>query len=169
MKISLIVAMASNRAIGFNNQLPWHLSADLKRFKQLTLGHPILMGRKTHESISRALPGRQNLIITRNADYQATGCLVFNELSAALAHCKDDAELFVIGGGSLYVDMLPVTDTIYLTQIDEAFAGDAFFPEIPHKQWREIERIDITDDAAVSFNYSFIKLVRCCQSDDVRE
>src|SRR5512136_2076167 len=98
MKISLIVAMASNRAIGLNNQMPWHLSADLKKFKKITMGAPILMGRKTYESIGRPLPGRTNIIISRNPDYRQEGCLVFNDIEKALAYCRDAEEVFVIGG-----------------------------------------------------------------------
>lgn len=160
MKISLIVAMANNRTIGINNQLPWHLSADLKRFKQLTMGSPILMGRKTHESIGRPLPGRDNLILSRNANYQAVGCLTFNSLDSILAHCQNLAELFVIGGSSLYTEILSKADYIYLTAIDQDFAGDTFFPDIPTAQWQEIERITITDDPSVNFSYHFIKLAR---------
>lgn len=152
--------MASNRTIGINNQMPWHLSADLKRFKQLTLGNPILMGRKTHESIGRPLPGRVNIIISRNPDYHAIGCEVFNESAAALAHCQAYPELFVIGGSSLYASMLPRADFIYLTAIHQAFAGDTFFPDIPCEHWQEIERADINDDPNVPFNYSFIKLAK---------
>ncbi|NOT83682.1 MAG: dihydrofolate reductase [Methylococcaceae bacterium] len=160
MKISLIVAMASNRTIGINNQLPWHLSADLKRFKQLTLGNPILMGRKTHESIGRPLPGRINIIISRNPDYHPNGCEVFNDSAAALEYCQAYPELFVIGGSSLYASILPRADFIYLTAIHQTFAGDTFFPAIPHEQWQAIERVDINDDASVPFSYSFIKLAR---------
>lgn len=165
MKISLIVAMANNRSIGINNQLPWHLSADLKRFKQLTMGNPILMGRKTHESIGRPLPGRDNLIITHNVDYQAAGCLIFHNLADILLHCRDRSELFVIGGSSLYNDLLPLADTIYLTAIDQNFAGDTFFPEILRTQWQEIERVTVTNDTSVNFTYHFIKLARLPTTD----
>ncbi|MFI3119729.1 MAG: dihydrofolate reductase, partial [Methylococcaceae bacterium] len=117
MKISLIVAMASNRAIGLNNQIPWHLSADLKKFKKITMGAPILMGRKTYESIGRPLPGRSNIIISRNPEYRQAGCLVFNDIEQALESCRDHAEVFVIGGSDFYRSMLAVADTLYLTQI----------------------------------------------------
>lgn len=160
MKLSLIVAMAHNRTIGLNNQLPWHLSADLKRFKQLTMGNPILMGRKTHESIGRPLPGRPNLIISQNTRYQAPGCLVFNDIASALAHCQDYAELFVIGGASLYEAMLPQADYIYLTEIEQDFAGDTYFPDISPRQWQENELVTITNDPTVNFSYSFSKLTR---------
>lgn len=158
MKISLIVAMASNRAIGLNNRMPWHLSADLKKFKQITMGAPILMGRKTYESIGRPLPGRTNIIISRNPSYSQPGCLVFNDIDQALKSCGDAKEVFVIGGSDFYKSMLPVADTLYLTQIHREFQGDTFFPEIDADQWVEVEREDIQDDPDVAFSYSFLKL-----------
>lgn len=160
MKISLIVAMTPSRVIGINNQLPWHLSADLKRFKQLTLGHPILMGRKTYESIGRPLPGRTNLVVTRNPCYSAPGCLVFTSIAAALAHCVNEAEVFVIGGASFYSHLLPQADYLYITAIHQEFAGDTYFPAFAAEHWTEIAREDITNDTSVNFNYSFIKLAR---------
>lgn len=160
MKISLIVAMASNRVIGLNNQLPWHLSADLKKFKHITMGHPILMGRKTFDSIGRPLPGRTNIVISRDPDFHASDCLVFNDIPSALKYFRDEAELFVIGGASFYAALLPLADCIYLTAIHQDFSGDTFFPEMSDKDWQEITREDITDDPTVPFRYSFIKLVR---------
>ena len=160
MKISLIVAMATNRIIGINKQMPWHLSADLKKFKQITLGNPILMGRKTHESIGRALPGRRNLVISRNGDYQPAGCEVFNDIQQAITSCENAQELFVIGGASFYESMLPHADFIYLTEIHQIFTGDTSFPEINPDQWQEIAREDINDDTQVDFSYSFVKLQR---------
>lgn len=158
MKISLIVAMASNRVIGVDNKMPWHLSADLKKFKQITMGSPILMGRNTFESIGRPLPGRRNIIISRNPDYRQAGCDVFNNLQAALESCEDDEELFVIGGAKLYKTMLPHADYMYLTEIEKAFEGDTFFPDFDRENWREIDRQDVSDDDSVDFNYSFITL-----------
>jgi dihydrofolate reductase len=158
MKISLIVAMASNRAIGLNNQMPWHLSADLKKFKKITMGSPILMGRKTYESIGRPLPGRTNIIISRNPSYSQPGCLVFNDIDQALASCSDVEEVFVIGGSDFYQAMLPVADTLYLTLIHQEFPGDTFFPELDMAQWIEVEREDIQDDPDAAFSYSFLKL-----------
>jgi dihydrofolate reductase len=158
MKISLIVAMASNRVIGLNNKMPWHLSADLKKFKKITMGSPILMGRKTYESIGRPLPGRTNIIISRNLDYQQDGCLVFNDLNAALKKIGENTvEIFIIGGSDLYQSILPVANTIYLTLINQEFQGDTFFPEIDFNDWSEVEREDIIDDYDADFNYSFLK------------
>ncbi|MGR9014523.1 MAG: dihydrofolate reductase [Gammaproteobacteria bacterium] len=158
MKISLIVAMASNRAIGLDNQMPWHLSADLKKFKKITMGTPILMGRKTYESIGRPLPGRTNIIISRNPSYNQPGCLVFDDIDRALASCGEAKEAFVIGGADFYQAMLPVADTLYLTLIHQEFPGDTFFPDIDDEQWIEVEREDILDDPDVAFSYSFLKL-----------
>ncbi|MGZ5052521.1 MAG: dihydrofolate reductase [Methylobacter sp.] len=158
MKIALIVAMASNRAIGLGGQMPWHLSADLKKFKQITMGSPILMGRKTYESIGRPLPGRTNIVISRNPSYSQPGCQVFNDLDKALASCADAEQAFIIGGADLYQSTLPIADTIYLTQIHSEFPGDTFFPEIDETQWPEVAREDINDDPDVSFSYSFLKL-----------
>lgn len=158
MKISLIVAMASNRVIGRDGQMPWHLSADLQRFKQITLGSPILMGRKTYEAIGRPLPGRQNLIISRNSDYQIPGCQVFDNMQKALQAVASSDELFVIGGATLYEALLPYADYLYLTVIDTAFAGDTYFPETDPATWHEISREDISNDSSVDFSYSFVKL-----------
>jgi dihydrofolate reductase len=160
MKISLIVAMASNRAIGLNNQMPWHLSADLKKFKQITLGSPILMGRKTYESIGRPLPGRTNIIISRNPSYQQNGCLVFDNVEKALTSCQKYDEIFIIGGATFYDLMLAKADSLYLTQIHKTFDADTFFPDINFQEWKEVAREDITDDQSVNFSYSFIKLER---------
>lgn len=161
MKISLIVAMSSNRAIGLANQMPWHLSADLKRFKQITMGHPILMGRKTFESIGRPLPGRTNIIVSRNLAYSAEGCVVVESVEAAISHgCQLANEVFVIGGSTLYEATLPIAGSLYITQINQTFDGDTFFPDFDANDWVEIEREDVMDDTRVSFSYSFLKLQR---------
>ena len=158
--------MASNRVIGLDNQMPWHLSADLKKFKQITMGSPILMGRKTFESIGRPLPGRRNIIISRNPSYQQQGCDVFNELEVAIDSCKGCDEIFVIGGAKLYKTMLPHADYLYLTEIHKDFAGDTRFPEIDRQEWLEIDRQDIVDDDTVDFSYSFIKLQKIDLGED---
>lgn len=156
MKLSLIVAMAANRTIGLNNQMPWHLSADLKKFKQITMGQPIIMGRKTFESIGRPLPGRQNIIISRNPNYQQSGCSVFNDLDSALQSCTGHDEVFVIGGATLYEATVACADRLYITEIQKTFDGDTWFPEINPEQWQEVAREEIKDDSSVDFNYSFI-------------
>lgn len=159
MKISLIVAMSSNRAIGLANQMPWHLSADLKRFKQLTMGYPILMGRKTFESIARPLPGRTNIVVSRNPAYRPEGCIVVDTVEAAINQaCQLADEVFVIGGSTLYEATFPIADTLYITQINRDFNGDTFFPDFDWNRWSEIAREDVVDDPKVSFTYSFLKL-----------
>jgi len=160
MKISLIVAMATNRAIGLNKQMPWHLSADLKKFKAITMGSPILMGRKTFESIGRPLPGRENIIISRNSDYQQPGCSVFNSVEEAINACQQHDEIFVIGGATFYNVMLDKADTLYLTQINKSFDADTFFPVIDQQQWCEVAREDIDNDPTVDFSYSFLTYER---------
>lgn len=160
MKLSLIAALSSNQVIGNNQQLPWHLSADLKKFKAITMGHPILMGRYTFESIGRPLPGRQNLIVSRSLQADIEGCIVFNDLEAALIYCRKYPELFVIGGASLYESLLPQADYLYLTLIHRQFQGDTFFPKIDWQMWIEAERQDINNDMDVDFSYSFVKYRR---------
>jgi dihydrofolate reductase len=165
MKISLIVAMASNRVIGLNNKMPWHLSTDLKKFKETTMGSPVLMGRKTYESIGRPLPGRTTIIVSRNPAYRQEGCLVFNNIETALKKASESAdEIFVIGGSDLYEAILPITDAIYLTIINREFQGDTFFPDIDLNDWSEVEREDIKDDPDVAFSYSFLKLEKANQN-----
>ncbi len=156
MKLSLIVAMAENRTIGINKKMPWHLSADLKKFKKITMGHPIIMGRKTFESIGRPLPGRKNIIISRNPSYQQNGCVVFNDLETAIKSCSEEEEVFVIGGATLYESILEVSDRLYVTEINKSFAGDTWFPEFDKKQWLESDREDINTDPSVNFSYSFV-------------
>lgn len=140
MKISMIAAMAHDRVIGKDNQMPWHLPADLAHFKRVTLGKPVLMGRKTFESIGRPLPGRRNLVISRNPGYQAEGIEVVGSVEAARALLAGSAveELMVIGGGHLYAEMLPSADCLYLTQIDLAVEGDTRFPAFDDGQWQRI-------------------------------
>jgi dihydrofolate reductase len=159
MKISLIVAMGENRVIGVDNRMPWHLSADLKRFKQITMGKPLVMGRRTHESIGRPLPGRKNIVLTSDRDYTAPGCVVVHNLADALSEADAD-EVMVIGGSSLYEELLAKADRLYLTLIHREFAGDTFFPEFEWKEWSEIERLDVTDDPDSGLSYSFLVLER---------
>jgi dihydrofolate reductase len=134
--ISFIVAMDENTAIGKNNQLPWHLPEDLKFFKRVTMGHPIAMGRKTHESIGRLLPGRENIIITRNPHFQCEGCTVFYSIQDFTAYCKSiEKEIFVIGGAEIFKETFKFADRLYITRIHHEFAGDTFFPEFDERQW----------------------------------
>lgn len=140
MQISMIAAMAHDRVIGLDNQMPWHMPADLAHFKRVTLGKPVLMGRKTFESIGRPLPGRRNLVISRNPAYQAEGVEVIDSVEAALALLGEGVdELMVIGGGHLYGQLLPRADRLYLTWIDLAVEGDTRFPAFDDEQWRLVE------------------------------
>ncbi|EPU1980241.1 type 3 dihydrofolate reductase [Escherichia coli] len=140
MQISMIAAMAHDRVIGLDNQMPWHMPADLAHFKRVTLGKPVLMGRKTFESIGRPLPGRRNLVISRNPAYQAEGVEVIDSVEAALALLGEGVdELMVIGGGHLYGQLLPRADRLYLTRIDLVVAGDTRFPAFDDEQWRLVE------------------------------
>jgi dihydrofolate reductase len=162
MKISLIVAMSENRVIGRDNKMPWHLSADLKRFKSLTMNSPILMGRKTFESIGKPLIGRTNMILSHNPNFKPEGCLVFSELKSALEQAQDYGdELFIIGGSTLYGMALPLAQRLYLTQIEASFEGDTFFPEIDLSAWNEVACECIVDDEKVDFTYRFITLEKC--------
>lgn len=160
MQISVIVAMANNRVIGAGNRMPWHLPADLKRFKALTMGKPVVMGRKTHESIGRPLPGRDNVVVSRDPAFRAPGCQVYPSIEAALAALRQHDEVFIIGGAALYAALLPQAGTLYLTQIHRDFDGDTFFPEFPADEWRTLERQLVDDDPAAGFSYSFLKLAR---------
>jgi dihydrofolate reductase len=160
MKISIVVAMAANRVIGRDNQLPWHLPADLRHFKQLTMGKPILMGRKTHESIGRSLPGRTNIVITRDEGYSAEGCVVVHSIEAAMEAAGTADEIMVIGGAEFYRQVFPYTDAIYLTLIHEDFEGDTLFPELSDSEWREVERTACEADEKNPHRYSFVRLDR---------
>ncbi|MCD6038979.1 MAG: Dihydrofolate reductase region [Gammaproteobacteria bacterium] len=160
MFISAIVAMAENYVIGKNNQLPWHLPADLKHFKTITMGKPILMGRKTYESIGKPLPGRCNIVITREKDYHASGCLLAHSIKEALETASESDEIFIIGGALLFQEMLPMTQRLYMTLIHQPFEGDTFFPKLNQKEWQEIERIDHSKEKENGYAYSFIKLER---------
>lgn len=151
--LSLIVAVAKNGVIGKDNTLPWHLPEDLKRFRALTTGHHIIMGRKTYESLGRLLPGRTTVIVTRNTDYTVEGALIAHTLIEAAELCKDDAEAFIIGGAELYKDALKLVNKLYITEIDVAIDGDAFFPEFDSAEWQETLREEHTSAQGLSFSY----------------
>ncbi len=146
MTVSIIVAASRNGVIGAGGRLPWHLPADLKRFKQLTMRHPILMGRKTFESLGKPLPGRTNIVITRQPKYQACGATVAHSLEEALRLCESEEEVFVIGGAQIYRQAIPFSERIYLTRIETDFAGDANLFEIDPKIWEETSREDFPAD-----------------------
>ncbi len=156
MRISIIAAMAANRTIGFENRLPWNLPDDLKRFKAITMHHHIVMGRKTYDSIGKPLPGRDTIIVTRNVDYAVPGCLAVNSLDAALTVSYGDDEVFFVGGADLYRQVLPIAHRIYLTEIQRAFDGDAFFPEFDKGSWIETAREKHHSTGADHFEYYFV-------------
>lgn len=133
--ISFVVAMDQNRVIGKENQLPWHLPADLKYFKKVTTGHTIVMGRKTFESIGRPLPNRRNVVLTRDEQYEAEGCEVVNTIEEVLSIARKEEECFVIGGTEVFMLFWDHVDRLYVTYIDESFEGDTFFPEIDRAEW----------------------------------
>ncbi len=166
MKLAIIVAQAENRVIGINNNLPWHLPEDLRYFKQVTMGKPIIMGRKTFESIGRPLPGRTNIVITRDAEYQRDGIKVVHSLAEAreLAEniCLVDGrdEAMIIGGAEIYNQALVDADTLYLTQVHASVEGDAFFPEFHPGEWAEAGRETYEPDETNPYAYSFIVLQR---------
>jgi dihydrofolate reductase len=140
MRVSIIAAMAKNRVIGINNTLPWHLPEDLKHFKGLTMGHHIIMGRKTFESIGKPLPGRTTVIVTRSRDYQIPGCITVHAIQEAIEACQGDDEVFFVGGADLYLQALAVAQRIYLTEIQAEYEGDAHFPAFDPEFWREASR-----------------------------
>ena len=156
----MIAAMDENRLIGRDNALPWHLPADLAFFKRTTMGKPIVMGRKTWESIGRPLPGRQNIVVTRNPELSAPGCELADSIESAITLAADAAEIMLIGGAGLYTQGLPLADCLYLTRIHHRFpGGDAWFPEIG-EEWSIAEQQDFDPDQDNPYPYSFIKFVR---------
>jgi len=158
--LSMIVAMAENRAIGKNNELLWHLPKDFQHFKSVTMGKPILMGRKTYESIGRPLPGRKNIVITRDADFAAEGVVVVHSIASALEEGKDYDDVMIIGGASFYQQMLPMVDRLYLTVVHESFDGDVFFPEINPLEWNTLETTKHQADEKNQYSFSLLMLER---------
>lgn len=156
--ISMIVARSRNHVIGRDNQMPWKISADLQFFKKVTMGHPVIMGRKTWESIGRPLPGRRNIVVSRNADLTLTGAEVVNSLDAALATLNEFPRVFVIGGEQLFTQAFPKADRLFITEIDiDVDGGDTFFT-VPHpEQWQEVERTPASEG---DIHFSFITLER---------
>ena len=166
IKISMIVAVAENGVIGNNNQLPWYLPEDLKYFKRVTMGKPIVMGRKTFESIGKPLPGRTNIVVTRNTEYAAEGVKIVSSINEAIKLADDIAlldgsnELMVIGGAQLYADILESVERIYLTEVHAEVKGDAFFPNIERSKWEEVAREKYLAEGPNSYDYSFVVLDR---------
>jgi dihydrofolate reductase len=157
--ITIVVAIASNNAIGKNNQLLWHLPKDLKHFKEITSGHTVIMGRKTFDSVGKPLPRRRNIVVTRQ-NIQIEGCEVVNSVEAGLALCNDDEEVMIIGGAEIYKQCMPIANRIYLTVVHQSFDADTFFPEIDYGMWAAIARENHQIDEKHAFAYSFVTLER---------
>jgi dihydrofolate reductase len=165
MRISLVAALARNRVIGRDGQLPWRLPADLKRFKRLTVGHPLILGRKTYESIGRPLPERTNIVITRREGYAPAGIRLVRSIDEALAAAAEAPgadEAFVIGGSEIYRQTLPIADRLHLTFIEEDFPGDVHFPELDETQWRLVdeERHEASEDTPFAWSYRTYDRIR---------
>jgi len=162
MKLSILVAVSENGVIGRKGELPWHLSADLRRFKRLTMGHTIVMGRKTWESIGRPLPGRRMVVVSRQADYLASGASVVTSLEEAYQSAQDagEEEVFVIGGAEIYRLALPQADRLYLTRVLAQVEGDTFFPELDLASWKRLESESHLSDAKNDYAYRFEILER---------
>ncbi|WP_372770204.1 type 3 dihydrofolate reductase [Pseudoalteromonas sp.] len=157
MMISMIAAMANNRVIGKDNDMPWHLPADLKHFKAVTLGKPVIMGRRTYESIGRLLPGRDNIIITRNTDYVIDGAIMALSPEHALSLAGDVEEVMIIGGGKIYLDFLTRADRLYLTHIDLDVEGDTQFPDYEAvANWEVLESTSFSPDEVNQYHYRFV-------------
>ena len=160
MRINIVVAISENGVIGRESGLPWRLPADLKRFKSVTMGHPLIMGRKTHESIGRALPGRENIVISRQPKFSSAGCEVATSLDAALATAGPVDEVMVVGGAALYAAALVSAGRIYLTRVHANIAGDTLFPPIDWAEWKEITRERYRAEDLNEFDYSFVTFDR---------
>ncbi len=163
MRISLIAAMSQNRVIGIDGSLPWHLPADLQHFKKLTLGKSIVMGRKTYESIAKPLPGRQNLILSKDANYTVPGCIVLNSVEDVESYCKQtqQEELCVIGGAQIYSLFLAKAQYIYMTKVMVTITGDTYFPLLDTEEWSVVEEETHLVDEKNIYPYCFMQLERC--------
>lgn len=159
---SIIVAKTKNNVIGLHNQMPWHLPNDLKHFKQTTLGHLVIMGRKTWESLPKPLSDRKLIVITHQPHYQSTGCMIATSLQEALKIAKEsgETEVFIAGGGTIYQEALPIVDQLYLTEIQASILGDTFFPPLIPHTWQEVSRRSHQIDAKHAYAYDFVRLIR---------
>ena len=158
--ISIIVAVAEGGVIGGGGDLLWHISEDLRRFKQITSGHTVIMGRKTYDSIGRPLPKRRNIVITRNGEWSAEGCERAESLEQAVAMCAGEEEVFIIGGGEIYRQSMAIADKLYLTQVNKPYEGDTYFPEIRPEEWQEVARESYERGEKFEYPFAFIDLVR---------
>ncbi len=157
---TIIAAIAANNALGKDNDLIWHLPADLIRFRKITTGHHIIMGRNTFESIGKPLPNRTTVIITRNREYKAPGCIVVHSLQHALDIAKNDPQPFIIGGAQIYEEAIHCADQLDITEVHAEFEADVFFPKIDRNTWRETKRETFLSDEKNKYDYSFVRYVR---------
>ncbi len=159
---AIMAAVADNGVIGKDNDLAWHLPADLRHFKKTTSGHYIVMGRRTFESLGKPLPNRTNIVVTRNPDYRQEGAVVVHSVEAALELAERDGQekVFILGGGEIYRQAMALADYMYITEVHETFQGDTFFPEIDHSVWQEIRREDFPSDEKNEYAYSFVEYAR---------
>lgn len=160
MRRSLVVAMDRNRVIGRDNQLPWRLPADLAHFKRVTMGHPVVMGRRTYESIGKPLPGRHNIVLTRDRGFRAPGCTVVHSLDEAWKAAGDAEEVCVIGGSAIFAETLPIADVIHLTEVEAQVPGDTWFPDFDRSEWREVEVARHAADERHAYPMRILRLER---------
>lgn len=158
--ITIIAAVAQNNALGKNNKLLWHLPADLKRFKKTTVGHCVIMGRKTFESLGKPLPYRLNIVVSRNKLFNAKGCIIVNSLEEAIEKSTQDANPFILGGAEIYRQALKFADKLDITFVHHSFEGDAFFPEIDLSVWKETSRENFKADSLNKYNFSFVTYLK---------
>ena len=158
--ITIIAAVAENNALGIDNQLIWHIPADLKRFKKVTSGHDVIMGRNTYESLGKPLPNRTNIVITRNKNYKAEGCIVVHSLNDAIYKASKDENPFILGGAQIYAEAINIADKLDLTFVHESFEADAFFPKIDKTIWKEESREDFFASETNKYNYSFVTYIK---------
>lgn len=161
-RLAIIVAMARNRAIGLNNTLPWRCPEDLRRFKAVSMGHHLIMGRKTFDSIGRPLPGRTTVVVTRDPGLKIEGCLIAHSLPEAVAACAGDSDVFIVGGADIYAQSLALADTLYITEIRQDVAGDAFFPEFDRDAWLETSREACSQETPQPLEFDFVTYRRKC-------
>jgi len=159
-QLVLVVAMAKNRTIGINNTLPWRIPEDLKHFKKLTMGHHMIMGRKTFESIGKPLPGRITVVVSRDRNLKIDGCIVAHSLQDAVANCASDTQIFVVGGADIYVQALELADTLYITEIQQDVIGDAWFSEFDRSEWLEVSREKHRQETPEPLEYHFVEYRR---------
>jgi len=159
-KISIIVAMAQNLTIGVNNTLPWRCPEDLKHFKTLTMGHHMIMGRKTFDSIGKPLPGRTTVVVTRDKNLKIEGCIVTHSLQEAIAACAADTDAFIVGGADIYAQSLSLADTLYITEIQQDVDGDAHFPDLDKRAWQETAREVHSQETPQPLHYHFVTYQR---------